>query len=113
MRPVVTRRILAIGGGGFMMEGQRSPIDQQIVALAGHNGVGRKPRICLISTPTGDAESVITEFNDAYGGMAEAFQLTPLRKPRSNSLPMRDIARSLLTMDAVFVSGGNTKETQI
>ena len=110
---MVTRRILAIGCGGFMMEGQRSPIDQQIVALAGHNCVGRKPRICLIPTPTGDAESVIAEFNDAYGAMAETFQLTPLRKPRSNSLPMRDIARSLLTMDAVFVSGGNTKETQI
>ena len=106
---MVTRRILAIGGGGFMMEGQRSPIDQQIVALAGHNCVGRKPRICLIPTPTGDAESVIAEFNDAYGAMAETFQLTPLRKPRSNSLPMRDIARNLLTMDAVFVSGGNTK----
>ena len=109
MPPNVTRRILAIGGGGFMMEGQRSPIDQQIVALAGYHCVGRKPRICLIPTPTGDAESVITEFNDAYGAMAETFQLTLLRKPRSNSLPMRDIARNLLTMDAVFVSGGSTK----
>ena len=92
-----------------MMEGQRSPIDEQLVALAGQNCVGRKPRICLIPTPVGDAESIITAFDDAYGGLAETFQLTPFRRPRSNSLPMRDIARSLLTMNAVFVSGGNTK----
>ena len=105
---MVTRRILAIGGG-FMMEGQRSLIDEQIVTLAGQNCIGRKPRICLIPTPVGDAESIITAFDDAYRGLAETFQLTPFRKPRTNSLPMRDIARSLITLDAVFVSGGNTK----
>ena len=57
----------------------------------------------------GDAESIVTAFDDAYGGMAETFQLTPFRRLRINSLPMRDIARSLLPMDAVFVSGCNTK----
>lgn len=92
-----------------MMEGKRSPIDEQIIALAGQNCVGRKPCICLIPTPVGDAESVVTAFDDAYGGLAETFQLTPFRKPRKNSIPMRDIARSLMKMDAVFVTGGNTK----
>ena len=106
---MVIRRILAIGGGSFMMEGQRSPIDEQIVALAGQNCGGRKPHICLIPTPVGDAESIIMAFEDAYCGMAVTFQLTPFRRPRANSLPMRDIAQSLITMDAVFVSGGNTK----
>lgn len=91
------------------MEGQRSTIDEQIVVLAGQNCGGRKPRICLIPTPVGDAESIIKAFDDAYCGMAETFQLTPFRRPRANSLPMRDISKSLLTMDAVFVSGGNTK----
>lgn len=38
---MVTRRVLAIGGG-FMMEGQRLPIDEQIVALAGQNFPGRE-----------------------------------------------------------------------
>lgn len=40
---MVTRRILAISGGGFMMEGQRSPINEQVASLIGHNRVVTLP----------------------------------------------------------------------
>ncbi len=43
-------RVLAIGGGGFQEEGPTSPVDDYIVHLTG----ARKPRICLLATPSGD-----------------------------------------------------------
>lgn len=40
------KRILAIGGGGFLMEDAPSPIDRFILDLTGK----AKPRICYIGT---------------------------------------------------------------
>jgi len=42
------RRILAIGGGGFLMEDAASPIDAHIVQLTGKP----RPRICFVGTPS-------------------------------------------------------------
>ncbi len=88
-----------------MMEGARTYIDEQIVSLTRKS----RPKICLIATPCGDAESVVNAFEETFSTRAEPFVLTPFRKPRANSVPLRNIAATLLTMDAVFVSGGNTK----
>ena len=52
------RRILAIGGGGFMMEDGFTPIDRELLRLTGK----QHPKICLIPTPTGDAEEVLQRF---------------------------------------------------
>ncbi len=92
-----------------MMEGRRTPIDDVIVKLARSDRVRCKPKICVIPTPTGDAESVIAAFDEAYAEVALTYHLAPFRKPRANSIPLSDIANGLRTMDAVFVTGGNTK----
>jgi len=44
------RRILAIGGGGFMMEDSPSPVDKLIRDLTEK----AHPNICYLATPSGD-----------------------------------------------------------
>jgi dipeptidase E len=102
---LVKRRILAIGGGGFLMEDDPSPIDRHIVALTGK----ARPRICVIPTALGDAPFSIDKFYAAFDAMAETSQLTPFRKPGGKALSLRSIEAALLEQDAVFVTGGNTK----
>ncbi len=101
----IKRRILSIGGGGFMMEGKFSPIDRELLKLTGKS----RPKVCLIPTPTGDAEEVLQRFYTAYGPWCDARQLTPFRKMTDRSVPLRDIAGELCLFDAVFVTGGSTK----
>lgn len=88
-----------------MMEGKFSPIDRELLRLTGKP----RPKVCLIPTPTGDAEEVIQRFYCAYDPWCDAWQLTPFRKRTDRSVPLRDIAAELLSFDAVFVTGGNTK----
>lgn len=99
------RRILAIGGGGFMMEGSFAPIDRELLRLTGKH----RPKICLIPTPTGDAEEVLQRFYAAYDPWCDARQLTPFRKLTDRCVSLKDIGAELLAFDAVFVTGGNTK----
>ena len=101
----IKRRILAIGGGGFMMEGKFSSIDYELLRLTGK----QRPRVCLISTPTGDAEEILQRFYSAYDPWCDAYQLTPFRKMTDRSVPLRNIAAELCLFDAVFVTGGSTK----
>jgi len=100
-----TRRLIVLGGGGFMMEGGFSPIDRYLVESGGVT----RPRICLIATPVGDAESVVAAFEDAYRDIAEPWVLAPFRKVRANGIPLNDIEAGLCHMHVVFVSGGNTR----
>jgi peptidase E len=44
------RRVLAIGGGGFLMESAPSPVDALLLELAGKS----RPRVCFLPTPSGD-----------------------------------------------------------
>ena len=101
----IEKRILAIGGGGFMMEGKFSPIDREFLRLTGKPW----PKVCIIPTPTGDAEEVLERFYSAYDSSCDARQLTPFRKMTDRSIPLRDIADELCRFDALFVTGGNTK----
>src|ERR1700754_1108904 len=85
---MAARRILAIGGGGFMMEGRFAPIDHELLRLTDK----RRPRICVLPTPTGDAQEVLDRFYGAYDPFCNAYQLTPFRKSTERSVPLRDIA---------------------
>ena len=100
------RRILAIGGGGFMMEDNVSPIDAYIRDLTGRS----RPRICFISTPSGDLPAHIQKFYATYAALGcETSHLAFFRLPSHNAIPVADLARQLLEQDAIFVGGGNTK----
>jgi len=100
------RRILAIGGGGFMMESTLSPIDTYIRELA---GVPR-PRVCFIPTASGDLPTHIENFYRVYEQLdCEASHLTFFRQADRNAIPLTELASKLMDQDVIFVGGGNTK----
>lgn len=100
------RRILAIGGGGFLMEGCGSPIDQHIIRLSRKE----KPKICFVPTPSGDLPEHIEKFYAAYSARDCApSHLAFFRKPDSGSVPLSMYRAHLLDQDVIYVGGGNTK----
>jgi dipeptidase E len=100
------KRILALGGGGFLMENRHSPIDQYIVKLAGTV----RPRICFVSTPNGDLPEGIDKFYEAYGSLnCEPSHLAFFRKPGPGAIALASLEDTLLGMDVIFVGGGNTR----
>lgn len=89
--------VLAIGGGGFMMDAESS-LDDFLLALAAKP----RPRVCFLPTPAGDRGEVIAAFFEAF---------TP-RDCRPSCLrlfgaPERP-AEQLAGQDVIYVSGGNT-----
>lgn len=100
------KRILAIGGGGFLMEDGPSPVDRFILQLTGK----ARPRVCYVGTPNGDMPDGIEKFYAAFPpGRCEPSHLAFFRKPSHASIPLADFGRHLLAQDAIFVAGGNTK----
>jgi dipeptidase E len=100
------KRILALGGGGFLMENRHSPVDQFIVRLTGK----ARPRICFVSTPSGDLPQTIERFYEAYGSLeCEPCHLAFFRNPMPGAVALAGVAETLLGMDAIFVGGGNTR----
>lgn len=99
-------RILAIGGGGFLMEESPSPIDRYLVQLLDRD----RPKICFVGTPSGDSAEMIDKFYATFERFdCELAHLAFFRKPFRGSLPLAGFASPLLEQDAVFVGGGNTK----
>jgi len=102
----MTPRILAIGGGGFLMEDTPSPVDGFIARLTGR----AKPNVCFISTPSGDSVETIEKFYATYEALGcVPAHLAFFRKPFRAALPLAGFAEPLLGQDAIFVGGGNTK----
>ena len=100
------QRILAVGGGGFMMEDDPSPIDAYIRNLTGK----QRPRICFIPTASGDLPAHIDKFYRTYEHLGcEPSHLCFFRQADRNALPLSEFGARLLEQDAVFVGGGNTK----
>jgi peptidase E len=100
------RRILAIGGGGFLMEDAPSPIDAHVLRIAGK----AKPRVCFVPTPSGDLPEHIEKFHAAFArDVCVPSHLAFFRKPSLGSVPLASFRQHLLTQDAVYVGGGNTK----
>jgi dipeptidase E len=98
--------ILAIGGGGFLMEDAPSPIDRFIAQSTGRD----KPKLCFIATPSGDSVEMIDKFYATFESLGcQPAHLAYFRKPFRASLPLADCAESLLGQDAIFVGGGSTK----
>ena len=92
------KRILALGGGGFLMENRHSPIDQYIVKLAGKVS----PRICFVSTPNGDLPEGIDKFYEAYGSLdCEPAHLAFFRKPGPGAIALASLEDTLLDRKSV------------
>ena len=102
------QRVLAIGGGGFLMEDGPSLIDRFILNLTDKP----KPRICYLGTPSGDMPDGIEKFYAAYPkDRCEPSHLAFFRKPSAGSVPLATYEEHLLAQDVIFVSGGSTKSS--
>jgi dipeptidase E len=100
------QRILALGGGGFLMEDAASPIDEYIANLAGKP----RPKICFLSTASGDHPEHIDKFYAAYGKLGcQPSHIAFFRKPGNGSIALSDLDAGVLGQDIIFVGGGNTK----
>lgn len=92
-------QIVALGGGGFTMEPDNPRLDRFILDVC----VREQPRICFVPTASGDAESYILRFYQAFSGAG--------CRPCHLSLFQRtvvDLRQFLCAQDIVYVGGGNT-----
>jgi len=100
------KRIVALGGGGFMMEEEPSLLDEYIVWLA----QCPTPKICFISTASGDAEQHLDKFYADFRRFnAELSHLAYFRKARPGAIAFDQIDERLGEQDIVYVGGGNTR----
>ena len=81
------------------MESDNPLLDDYVLSLVGSD----KPRICFLPTASGDSDSYIVSFYNAFGGSRAA--------PTHLSLFRRtidDLRAFILDQDIVYVGGGNT-----
>jgi peptidase E len=91
--------IVAMGGGGFSMEPDNPLLDDYVLSLA----AGPQPRVCFIPTASGDADSCIVKFYDAFGnGRSVPTHLSLFRRT------VDDLRSFILGHDILYVGGGNT-----
>ena len=92
------RHIVAMGGGGFLMEPNNPLLDDHVLRLTGR----AKPRVCFVGTASGDAHSFIERFHAAFDGRAECSHLSLFREYPE------DLRGFVLNQDVLYVGGGNT-----
>ncbi|MGN6815380.1 MAG: Type 1 glutamine amidotransferase-like domain-containing protein [Solirubrobacterales bacterium] len=97
------RRLLALGGHEF---GSRPPdraVCELLLRLAGERG-GKRPRICILPTASGDTSEQIASFYAAFGERpCEPSDVSLFRLGR-RPLALRD---HLLAQDLIYVGGGS------
>lgn len=94
------RTIIALGGGGFLMEPHNPLLDQYIFDQCQKE----RPRICFIPTACGDADSAIRRF---YFNMKK-YDIRPSHL--SLFKPLTDNFYGFLRkQDIIYVGGGNTR----
>jgi dipeptidase E len=99
-------RIIAIGGGGFLMEPKNSLLDQYCLNYTGKT----TPKVCFIPTASGDSEDFLDRFHTAFARYTcEPSHLAFFRRPRSGAIPLADVEQHLLNQDLIYVGGGNTR----
>jgi dipeptidase E len=102
----MTQRIIAIGGGGFLMETENSLLDQYFLDKTETSC----PKICFIPTGSGDSESFICSFYSAFSQYScKPSHLAFFRRYRHGAVHLDQIEQHLLSQDAIYVGGGNTR----
>jgi peptidase E len=91
------KQIIAMGGGGFLME--ESPLlDDFVLSRA----KGRDSRVCFVATASGDSDRMLVNFYTALGARCKATHLPLFRREEVN------VAEYLLRHDVIYVGGGNS-----
>lgn len=91
------KQIIALGGGGFLME-DTPFLDDFILARA----KGQQSRVCFVPTASGDSDRMLVNFYTALGARCRASHLALFRREP------RDPAEHLLEQDVIYVGGGST-----
>lgn len=94
------RQVIALGGGGFSMEPDNLALDRYIVQQTGKP----HPKVCFVPTASGDAESYILHFYEAFTSLNCIPSSLSLFR-----LPSQDLEDYVLDKDVIYVGGGNTK----
>src|SRR5690348_14751039 len=93
------KQIIAMGGGGFTAERPDLSLDAYVLRQTGK----ASPRVCFIGTATGDSPAYVAKFYAAYSHLGAQ----PTHLPLFERTP--DLRAQLLSQDAIYVGGGNTK----
>lgn len=98
--------IVALGGGGFLMEPDNPLLDDYVLGLARRHPA----RVCFVPTASGDAPPNIARFYRAFSGRCIATDLTLFGSPVLPRHPAttKDLARFVAEQDVFYVGGGNT-----
>jgi len=98
-RQKMKKHIVSIGGGGFQNE--RAPaLDRYMLGLCSR----QKPRVCCISTASGEWPDFLIRFYSAY----TQYECTPFHLSFFRS-PISDYRSLLADCDLAYVMGGNTR----
>jgi len=92
--------VLVLGGGGFSVLDEASPIDDYLLRLTGKDD----SKVCFVPTASGDADPYIERFFNAFQDRAQTSVLSLFcHDPWGYADPTM-----LLTQDIVYVGGGST-----
>ncbi|MBS1879998.1 MAG: peptidase E [Actinobacteria bacterium] len=97
------RRVLALGGHDFSSRPPDRAVCELLLRLAGEHG-GRRPRICLLPTASGDPSEQIGRFYAAFAERACELSDVSLFRLGRRPLALRD---HLLAQDLIYVGGGS------
>src|SRR5687768_12307928 len=91
------KQIIAMGGGGFLMD-ENPLLDDFILSRS----KGRDSRVCFLATASGDSDRMLVNFYTALGPRCRASHLPLFRRDDP------DATGYLLGQDVIYVGGGNT-----
>ena len=92
------RQIVALGGGGFLMEPGNPRLDDFLLGLKN----GADSRVCFLATASGDSDRMLVNF---YSDLAPRCRATHLPLFRRAST---DLESTVMAQDILYVGGGNT-----
>jgi peptidase E len=91
-------QIVAMGGGGFLMEPRNPLLDDFILGLK-H---GADSRLCFLATASGDNDRMLVNFYTDLAPRCRATHLALFRRT------VQDVEAFLMAQDIIYVGGGNT-----
>jgi len=96
-------QIVALGGGGFSMERERSLLDDYVLSLTRLS----RPRVCFLPTASGDADHYVVRFYRRFSASCDASHISLFRRDQGTGGVEDDLASHLLAQDLIYVGGGN------
>ena len=93
-------QIVAMGGGGFLMEPENLLLDRFILSTS----AASHPKVCFVGTASGDAASFSDRFYTTFRTLACVLtELSPFKPPTA------DLRSFVFEQDVIYVGGGNTR----